>query len=122
MGRRRRGAAIGALSRPVLAMNLLPPAVTRLYVNIGSNDSPQLAPADNISATIAFEPVVGCRIKRAHNLFVVHAAVSDEASLASMNVLNSHGLSSSLAEPRQPPQEFVDSSLWGCDGVSISRR
>jgi hypothetical protein len=73
--------------------------VTRLYMNIGSNVDPVMAPSAKGTATISFEPVVGCSIKPALGLHVIHAAVSDENGFASIGVYNAGGLSSSLAEP-----------------------
>ena len=73
--------------------------VTRLLLNIGSNLNPVLPPRhDNTTAALIFEPIVGCSLKmNSPRVSVVVAAVSDEASLATMNVYNTHGLSSSLS-------------------------
>lgn len=73
--------------------------VTRLLLNIGSNSRPVLPPRhDNTTAALIFEPIVGCSLNmNAPRVSVVVAAVSDEASLATMNVYNANGVSSSLS-------------------------
>ena len=73
--------------------------VTRLLLNIGSNNAPVLPPRhDNTTAALIFEPIIGCSLNMdTPRVSIMVAAVSDEASLATMNVYNTNGLSSSLS-------------------------
>ena len=47
---------------PPFGLLELPPSIERLIINVGSNDDPLLSP-DNQTGAIAFEPIVGCKIK-----------------------------------------------------------
>lgn len=89
-----------SLTSASLATLVFPPEITRVVINIGSNLQPVLPPTqDQHTVAIAYEPIVGHRIPPRPNLFVVHAAVGNQASLAMMRSLNRDGLSSSLATP-----------------------
>jgi hypothetical protein len=78
----------------------LPGNVTRVFLNIGSHIDPMPPPrGDMNTVTIAFEPVVGCRIKPREWLYVINAAVEADTSIATMGVYNSAQESSSLSVP-----------------------
>jgi len=78
----------------------LPPVISSVLLNIGSNTQPLNPPAgSNSTAVVAFEPIVYAQIQPCQRLYVVPAAVSNESGLALMGVYNANGLSSSLAEP-----------------------
>jgi len=81
-----------------------PQNIERVIINIGPNTAPALpAPQDlHNTVAIAFEPIVGCKIRNQDGLHIVHAAVSSKTSLQFMGVFNVDGLSSSLAAPSTP--------------------
>jgi FkbM family methyltransferase len=81
----------------------LPPFATSIVLNIGSNRDPILPKqsAGPCALTIAFEPIFPELIPHHPQIFVVPAAVSDTASLATMYAYNNHGASSSLSKPAQ---------------------
>ncbi|KAI2505335.1 hypothetical protein MHU86_9135 [Fragilaria crotonensis] len=87
----------------------LPGNISEVFLNIGSNLDPILPPVDSgdKGLTIAFEPIVGCKIKPHKQLMVVQAAVDATAGLSSMFVFNQDGLSSSLSKPAY--QDFWNS-------------
>ena len=88
----------------------LPSHISEVFLNIGSNIDPILPPKDSgdKALTIAFEPIVGCKIKPHKQLMVVNAAVAATAGLASMFIYNNNGLSSSLSKP-------AIQGLWNSD-------
>ncbi|KAI2492698.1 hypothetical protein MHU86_21846 [Fragilaria crotonensis] len=79
----------------------LPEKITEVFLNIGSNLDPILPPVDSgdKALTIAFEPIVGCKIKPHKHLMVVHAAVAANSGLTSMFLYNQNGESSSFSKP-----------------------
>jgi hypothetical protein len=79
----------------------LPSHVSSVFINIGSNLDPFLPPAEygDSAWTIAFEPIVGCDIKKHKQLMVVNAAVAAQEGLTTMYLYNSQGRSSSLSKP-----------------------
>ena len=79
----------------------LPSQISEVFLNIGSNLDPILPPTDSgdKALTIAFEPIVGCKIPPHKQLMVVHAAVAATSGLTSMFLYNEHGVSSSLSKP-----------------------
>lgn len=77
-------------------MLTIPANATRVIINIGSHTTPVLPPSDGTTIVLAFEPVVGCRIKPRPRLYIINAAVAAEASLSTMGVYNT-GKSSSLS-------------------------
>lgn len=86
----------------------LPGNTSRVIMNIGSNIDPVLPPHDDpLTIAIAFEPVVGCLIKKHPRLYVVPAAVSAKGAWATMGVYNSHGLSSSLSAPSTKKARYM---------------
>lgn len=79
----------------------LPLAVKDLIINIGSNldpvlPDPSLGPC---ARTIAVEPIVGCMIIPHPQLDILSAAIAGSPSIATMQVFNRDGVSSSLASP-----------------------
>lgn len=85
---------------PTDAFIALPGNVTRVFLNIGSHIDPMPPPRNDVNTvTIAFEPIVGCRIKQRDWLYVIHAAVEADTSIATMGVYNSAQESSSLSAP-----------------------
>ena len=86
-----------------------PPSVKHVVINIGSNLDP-LMPDPKVlgpcARSIAVEPIVGCQIKSHRQLDVLHAAIGggnagNTGGVASMNVYNNNGVSSSLAKPAE---------------------
>lgn len=78
----------------------LPANTTRVLLNIGSHITPLRPPKDDLSTiVIAFEPVVGCRIRARERLYVVHAAVASSTSFSTMGVYHDNQGSSSLSAP-----------------------
>ena len=76
----------------------LPATATYVLLNIGANVDPVLPPADNASVVVvAFEPMVPEKIPPHERLFVVPAAVAEEAGLSTMRPSASGGTASSLA-------------------------
>jgi len=90
----------GSISDDLPSMEL-PGHISEVFLNIGSNLDPILPPVDSgdKGLTIAFEPIVGCKIKPHKQLMVVHAAVAANAGLSSMFLYNQNGESSSLSKP-----------------------
>jgi len=78
-------------------MIALPANTSRVILNIGSHVTPIRPPDDGSTIVIAFEPVVGCRIKPRPRLYVVHAAVAADTSLSTMGVYHANQGSSSLS-------------------------
>jgi len=77
------------------------PHVKQIVINVGTSIDPVL-PAESMgpcARSIAIEPIVGHRIPPHPQVDVVHAAVSGHPGVASMNVYNEGGQSSSLAKP-----------------------
>jgi hypothetical protein len=99
----------GSISPELQSMEL-PHHVSEVFLNIGSSLDPILPPVDSgdKGLTIAFEPIVGCKIKPHKYLMVVHAAVAATAGLTSMFLYNTNGESSSLSKP-------AFSSFWNSD-------
>ena len=93
--------AISDSSLEGLAFMELPRNISEVFINIGSNLDPILPPKDSgdKGLTIAFEPIVGCKIKPHEQLMVVNAAVAATAGLTSMFIYNEDGVSSSLSKP-----------------------
>lgn len=93
-----------ALHASAWALDSLPPNIQSVLLNIGSNLDPVLPPSEDESiAAIAFEPLVAAAIKPHPRLYVVPAAVSSSHGLAMMDVLNRHGVSSSLSKHVSKP-------------------
>ena len=96
--------AIMAQNEPPSSSSLppmdLPYNTSTVFINIGSNLDPFLPPAEygDEAVTIAFEPIVGCKIIPHKQLMVVHAAVAATPGLTSMYVYNNNGESSSLSK------------------------
>jgi len=90
----------------------LPVTVLYIFINIGSNLDPTL-PSSAEVASVAFEPVVGCRIPHHERLYVVHAAVSDMEGLSSMAIYNKAGKSSTLGTPAVQGRAWSDQSSHG---------
>lgn len=90
----------------------LPDNISEVFLNIGSNLDPILPPVDSgdKALTIAFEPIVGCKINPHKHLMVVHAAVAATSGLTSMFLYNQNAESSSLSKPA-----FQD--YWNSDKV-----
>jgi len=85
----------------------LPPSTQQVILAIGTNRNPIIPRTVDgpCAVTIAFEPVVPELIPAHPQVFVVPAAVSDRASLATMYSLNNNGVSSSLSQP-------AEASFW----------
>jgi len=85
------GTAVGVLEFPL-------ETTKRLIINVG----PNLIPAQSHRSdthVIAIEPMVGCRIRPAPQLSIVHAAVAANDTLMFMNFYHANGESSSLSQP-----------------------
>jgi hypothetical protein len=87
------------LLEPVLGLIALPGNVSRVFLNIGSHLDPMAAPPDLSTVVVAFEPIVGCQIQPRERLYVLHAAVAETDSVATMGVYHRNQGSSSLSAP-----------------------
>lgn len=94
------GLLLALRALPTEGVIALPVNVTRVFLNIGSHIDPMPPPRNEMNTvTIAFEPIVGCRIKPRDWLYVIHAAVEADTSIATMGVYNAAQESSSLSAP-----------------------
>mmetsp|Transcript_7738 Transcript_7738/g.28062 ORF Transcript_7738/g.28062 Transcript_7738/m.28062 type:complete len:329 (+) Transcript_7738:204-1190(+) len=78
-----------------------PPGTTSVVINVGSNLGPIMPTREMgpCARGVAVEPVVACSIPPHPQLHVLPAAVSAVPGVTSMRIMNSNGVSSSLADP-----------------------
>jgi FkbM family methyltransferase len=89
----------------------LPPHVTTIFLNLGSNVDPILPPEKYFenSLTLAFEPLVSCQIRPHPLLRVIPSAISTKAGITTMYFYNHKGESSSLSRVLPSHQSFWNS-------------
>ena len=97
----------------------IPKSTKEIVINVGTSvdpilPSPEMGPC---AKCIAVEPIVGHNIPQHTQVSVVHAAVSEQSGVMSMNVYNNGAESSSLAKPSA--SQYWNTNTGRGDGRTI---
>jgi len=97
----------------------IPKTTKEIVINVGTSVDPIL-PAPEMgpcAKCIAVEPIVGHNIQQHPQVSVVHAAVSEQSGVMSMNIYNNGAESSSLAKPSA--SQYWNTNTGRGDGRTI---